>query len=82
MGTHMKTTIDIADHLLREAKALASRRGTTLRVIVEEALEARLRGPEPAPFSLRDASVGGRGAPGWFELSDGERTARMYGDAG
>ncbi|GMV17856.1 MAG: DUF2191 domain-containing protein [Polyangiaceae bacterium] len=38
----MKTTIDIADPILRRAKQLAAKRGTTLRVVVEEALREKL----------------------------------------
>jgi hypothetical protein len=59
----MKTTIDIADPLLRRAKQLAASRRTTLKAIIEEALraalerEARARRPEP----LRTHTVGGRG---------------------
>lgn len=34
----MKTTIDIADPVLREAKRLAASRKTTLREVVEQAL--------------------------------------------
>ena len=34
----MKTTIEIADPLLREAKQLAARDGTTLRAMIEEGL--------------------------------------------
>jgi hypothetical protein len=34
----MKTTIDIADPILRDAKRLAARRKTTLREVVEQAL--------------------------------------------
>jgi len=34
----MKTTIDIADPVLHEAKRLATREGTTLRAIVEQGL--------------------------------------------
>ena len=38
----MKTTIDIADGLLKRAKRLAARRNTTLREVVEEALRSAL----------------------------------------
>jgi hypothetical protein len=42
MATHMKTTIDIADPLLRRAKHLARREGTTLKKITEAGLELLL----------------------------------------
>jgi hypothetical protein len=38
----MKTTIDIADALLRRVRALAARRGTTVRAVVEGALRDAL----------------------------------------
>jgi len=38
----MKTTIDIADPLLDEARKLAAREGTTLRALVERGLRVRL----------------------------------------
>lgn len=71
----MKTTIDITDHLLDDAKRLAASEGTTVRALVEEGLRdvvARRRA-RPA-FHLRDASVAGRGlqpevdAASWDEL--------------
>lgn len=40
----MKTTIDLPDELLIEAKALAARRRTTLKAMVEHALKREIRG--------------------------------------
>jgi Arc/MetJ family transcription regulator len=63
MVTHMKTTIDIADSLLTEAKRVAAAEGTTLRELVEDGLRRalELRKSKAAPFRLRDASFGGQG---------------------
>jgi hypothetical protein len=65
----MKTTIDIADPILREARKVANRDGITVRSLVEEGLrrvlaEKRRR----APFRLRVVSFGGKGLRP--ELSD------------
>lgn len=40
--THMKTTLDLPDNLLIEAKTTAARRRTTLRAIIEHALRREL----------------------------------------
>ncbi len=39
----MRTTLDLEDTLIREAKAYAAREGKSLTRIIEEALAARLR---------------------------------------
>lgn len=59
----MKTTVEIADSLLSEAKALASRRGITLRQLIEEGLRISLRQyrNRRGRFQLEDGSVGGEG---------------------
>ncbi len=61
MGTHMKTTIEIAEGLLTEARARAQREGTTLRALVEEGLRRVLqeRPAEEEPFELLAYGQGG-----------------------
>jgi len=61
MGTHMKTTIEISDALLEQARRRASERGTTLRALVEEGLRGVLGAQPAGAFVLRDASVSGNG---------------------
>jgi len=78
MVTHMKTTIDIADGLLAEAKRAADREGTTLRALVEDGLRRVLaeRTTGRLRFKLKDASFRGRGLqPGvregnWDQVRD------------
>jgi hypothetical protein len=58
----MKTTIDISDALLREAKKLAAREGITLKTLVERGLHRVLAETKQAPrFKLRRASFKGKG---------------------
>jgi hypothetical protein len=62
MGAHMKTTIEIAEPLLREAKKLATREGVTLRAVVERGLQRVIAEERRAPpFKLRKASFKGKG---------------------
>jgi len=77
MVTHMKTTVEIAEDLLRQAKAVASKERTTLRALLEEGLRWALgKRRKSGKFRLRDASVGGKGVqPGvdegdWAGLRD------------
>jgi hypothetical protein len=58
----MKTTLEISDPLLREARQLAARKRTTLRALVEQGLRhVVLESRKRKRFKLRDASFGGRG---------------------
>lgn len=84
MGTHMKTTVDIATALLSEAKRIAARDGITVRTLIEQGLrqviaERRQRGR----FTLRKATFKGSGlseeaeAAGWDKVRES-----TYGERG
>ena len=50
----MKTTVDIADPILNEARKLAAREGTTLRALVEQGLRRVISEKKrKQPFRLR-----------------------------
>jgi len=72
MGTHMKTTIELPDDLLLEAKQKALETRTTLRVILERALRRELRPPgRPARRRPRIRWVTSAGGlPPDLDLSD------------
>lgn len=60
----MRTTLDLDDHLIRDAKKLAAERGQTLTSFVEDALRDAVRGAgEAEPFRLRWKTVRGTGPP-------------------
>jgi hypothetical protein len=69
----MRTSIDIPGSLMRRAKALARRRGSTLRDLVLEGLRRLVDEPDPAhvPFRLRDCAFKGGDGP-TQEFADGE----------
>lgn len=79
MVTHMKTTIELSDALLAEAKRLARRQNTTLRSLVEQGLRRVLQESSARPkkpFKLRRVSYRGKGLQppaaeaGWERLTD------------
>jgi Arc/MetJ family transcription regulator len=70
----MKTTIEISDSLLDEAKKLAAKEGTTVRAFVEQGLrrivaERKTRGT----FRLRKAAFKGNGLQPGVEDATWER---------
>lgn len=62
MYSNMKTTVDIPDPLLDEARKVASREGTTVRALIEQGLRRVLGERRQAKaFRLRKASFKGKG---------------------
>lgn len=58
----MKTTVEIPDALLEEARKLAAREGTTVRALIEQGLRRVLRDRKRGgAFRLRKASFKGEG---------------------
>lgn len=62
----MKTTLDVPDEVLRNAKATAAVRGESLRDFVTAAIEARLR-----------SDTSGHGRSGWRSLYGLARSAEV-----
>ncbi|MCP9486047.1 MAG: hypothetical protein MSC30_09305 [Gaiellaceae bacterium MAG52_C11] len=77
----MKTTIDLAPALLRAAKELAAREGTTLRALVETGLRRVLEEQSGSrTFELRDASYDGAGLQPEFRDAGWEAVRRAAYD--
>ena len=69
----MKTTVEISDGLLREAKRLAVRRRTTMRALIEQGLRLVVSQQKAAGrFALRRASFRGDGLVAGASLRDWE----------
>jgi hypothetical protein len=70
----MKTTVEISDSLLVEARRVAEREGLSLRAVIERGLHRVIdetrRG---APFTLRRASFAGQGLQAEFKDASWER---------
>lgn len=80
----MKTTLDINDQLLADAKALAAQQRTSLTRLIEEGLLLRLRTQAaPRRGKLRLPVFKGRGgvAPGVDPLSNKAMLAALGDDA-
>ncbi len=78
MVTRMKTTVEISDQALQEAKRVAAQEGTTLRALLEDGLRRVLaeRRRRRAGFRLRKVTFKGRGmspefaGASWAEMRD------------
>ena len=77
MGSYMKTTVEISDALLAEAKKIAARERTTVRTLIEQGLRHALaRRKQREGFRLRKATFKGRGlsaaarGAGWEQLRE------------
>jgi hypothetical protein len=58
----MKTTVEIPDPLLKEARRIMAQEGTTLRALIEEGLRRVMTERQRVrPFKLRKVSVSGKG---------------------
>jgi hypothetical protein len=68
----MKTTLDIADSVLRQARRLAARKNTTLKAVVEQALRDTLaKERQASPTSkLRTKTFGGNGLQSGLSWDD------------
>jgi Arc/MetJ family transcription regulator len=68
MGSRMKTTIEIPDDLMKAAKALARKQGTTLKSIIERGIRTTLKEEQRgSPYQLADRSVKGKGLQDEFQ---------------
>jgi len=82
MMTHMKTTVELPDELLREVQRLARAEGTTMRSLMEEGLrEVIARHVGAGRFTLRDGSVPGEGVSAQFaDATWAQLREAAYGD--
>ena len=81
MGAHMKTTVEISDALLDEARKVAAREGTSLRTLIEQGLRQVVSASKPRrAFRLRKASFKGRGLSADAKALDWQQLREMSYD--
>jgi len=80
----MKTTVEIADSLLHQARKLAAHEGVTLRALVERGLHRVIAETKRgASFKLRRASFKGKGLqPEFHQASWEKQRDTVYKDRG
>jgi len=79
----MKTTVEIPDSLLEEARKVAAREGTTLKALIEQGLRHIVaeRRRRAGAFRLRKASFKGRGLQPGVAGASWERIREMAYEA-
>jgi hypothetical protein len=84
MLRHMRTSVDIPDPLLRQAKRVARERGTTLRQLLVDGLRSVVAGGERGRrHRMKDLSFGEGGLVDGLSWSDAERIDTLvYGERG
>lgn len=77
----MRTTLDLDDHLLKEAKRLAAERGTTLTAVMEDALRIVVRRTDRAErrrrVRLPTFGIPGQGFPPGVNLDSNAATLEL-----
>jgi hypothetical protein len=78
----MRTTVNIDDHLLAEAKVLAARTSRSLGAVLDDALRAMLRrnDEQEARGEFRLPTHGSGGLQPGVDLDDKEALAELMGD--
>ncbi|MGH3959679.1 ribbon-helix-helix domain-containing protein [Mycobacterium sp.] len=78
----MRTTVNIDDHLLAEAKILAARTSRSLGAVLDDALRVMLRrvDDEPGRGEFRLPTHGAGGLQPGVDLEDREALAQLIGD--
>jgi hypothetical protein len=78
----MRTTVNIDDHLLAEAKVLAAQTSRSLGSVVEDGLRALLHRntQQPGAAAFRLPIHGGGGIAPGVDLEDKEALAELNGD--
>jgi len=78
----MRTTVNIDDHLLAEAKVLAAQTSRSLGSVVEDGLRALLHrdGSQPGTAVFRLPTHGSGGLAPGVNLEDKEAIAELNGD--
>jgi hypothetical protein len=80
----MRTTVNVDDRVLAEAKVLARRSGKTLTAVIEDALRERLarRPASPPGEPVRLPTVGGNGLLPGVDLDDSAALRDLMDAAG